>query len=190
MRYHDDPDSPDAEVLRTFLEAMSSDPSTAQGGVAAYLLLDGPQRDAWITLVESAARLPGRSLGLGVLALLGAETDAKRQRRLLDAVAEPTFALRRPAEGGAWWRLVRPLGCDFASIATVFLADSGAVRDVSYEPFALGAFAADYAGVALADAVTTLAHAVVRAPDALRPALLPFVELFSPSGRVLPEVAA
>lgn len=189
MRFQNDPPV-DARVLRTFLEAMASDASTAQGGVAAYVALDGPQRDAWITHVEAAARVPGMPLGLGVLALFGAETDARRQRRLLACAAEAPFALRKLCVDGTWWRLVRPLGCEFASIATVFLADVGAVREVSYEPFAAGAFAEGYVGVALADAVSALAHAVLRAPDPLRPALLPFVELFSPCGRVLPEVAA
>lgn len=177
-------------MLRTFLEAMSRDPDTAEGGVAAYRVLGDRERDAWLAHVEAAVRLPGAPLGLGVLALLGAETDATRQRRLLDCAAEPTFALRKAGVDGAWWRLVRPLSCDFASIATVFLADSGAVRDASYQPFALEAFAEGYVGVALADAVNALAHAVVRTPDALRATLLPFVELFSPCARILPEVAA
>lgn len=179
-----------SELLRTFLEAMSRDAGTAQGGVVAYMQLDAAERDAWISCVERVDKRASAPIGLGVLALFGAETDAGRQRRLLACAAEPAFALRKVDADGAWWRLVRPLGCEYASIATVHLGAAGSVQSARYEPFATGALAAEYVGVALADAVSALAHAVVRAPDALRPALLPFVELFSPTARVLPEVAA
>lgn len=190
MRFQTEPDPHGGELLRTFLEAMSRDPGTAQGGVVAYLQLDSAQRDAWISCVERVLRKPGSAIGLGVLALFGAETDAGRQRRLLACAAEPVFALRKPDPDGDWWRLVRPLGCEYAAIATVHLGGGDVVHAASYEPFAVGAFAPGYVGVALADAVTALAHAVVHAPGALRPALLPFVELFSATARTLPEVAA
>ena len=77
MRFQTEPDPHGGELLRTFLEAMSRDPGTAQGGVVAYLQLDSAQRDAWISCVERVLRKPGSAIGLGVLALFGAETDAK-----------------------------------------------------------------------------------------------------------------
>lgn len=189
MRFQDD-HARGGELLRTLLEAMSRDPAAAQGGVEAYLQLAAGERDAWIASLERFGRRAGVPIGLGILALFGAEPDAGRQRRLLACAAEPPFALCKVHAEETWWRLVRPLGCEYASLATVHLGVGGVVRTAHYEPFATGALADGYVGVALADAVSALAHAVVQAPAVLRPALLPFVDLFSATPRAEPDVAA
>lgn len=180
---------PGAGAFRTFLEAMARDEDVRRGGVSAYESLDSRSRDSWLAHVEEIARTPGAPLGLALLALFGTETDPNRQRRLLACAAEPPFALRRSLPEATCWQLVRPLGCELASIATVHMAEDGRVVLARYEPLAPIELSGGAEGVALGEAVTVLAHAIVHHAATLRPVLLPFVDLFSPTVRAV-ETAA
>ena len=180
---------PGAGAFRTFLEAMARDEDIRRGGVSAYESLDARARSSWLTHVEEIARSPGAPIGLALLALFGVEVDPDRQRRLLACAAEPPFALRRPVEAATCWQLVRPLGCELASIATVHLDGDGRVVWARYEPLIAIDLSGGAEGVALGEAVMVLAHAIVHDAASLRPVLLPFVDLFSPTVRAV-EAAA
>lgn len=179
----------DSAPFRTFLEAMANDEDTSRGGVAAYTSLDAAGRELWIAHIEFFARTPGAPIGLAILSLLAAEDDDVRKRRLLACATEPPFALCKADGSGTWWKLVRPLGCEFASVASIRLDPTDRVLEAHYEPFARSGWDEGFEGASLGDAVQALAHAVVRDATRLRPVLLPFVELFSTHLRVT-EAAA
>lgn len=158
---------------------MARDPHAAEGAVQAYQTLSPAERAGWIAQVERCTASDRAGLGRAVLALFGAEDDPVRKQRLFACAAEAPYALGRQVPGERCWRLVRPLSCELASVATVLLDEHGQVLDARYSPLSPIGLDDGYRGVALSDAVAELAHAVVREPSKLRPVLLPFLELFS-----------
>lgn len=175
--------------FRTFLEAMAKDEDTCRGGVSASLALDALGKERWLVHLEGFARKPGAPLGRAILALLGVEEDELRKRRLLACAAEPPFAVRKREGDTVIWKLVRPLGCELASVASIRLDADERVLEASYAPLAPWAWDEGFEGAALGDATLALAHAVVHDAIPLRPVLLPFLELFSARARPS-EVAA
>lgn len=161
-----------------FFATMARDPDAAVGGTQAYLALEPRLRDAWIAELERCVGTPGPPLGACVLTLFAAETDARRRRRLWACALEAPFALRRREADGWTWRLLRPLRCELAAVASVRTYDDGVIGEAEFRPLSAQGWELGFEGVALALAIDALALAVVREPARLQPVLRPFVELF------------
>lgn len=178
-------------ALLALFRNMAERTEVAEGAVQAYLQLEPRLREEWISQLERAIRQPGPPLGAVALALFTAETSSHepgaqrasaRGRRLWSCAQERPFSLVRDEGAGArTWRLLRPMRCEWSSVASVRLSEQGRVERAELWPLSRQGWELGFEGIALSDAISALAHAVVREPARLRPVLAPFAELFSAS---------